>query len=164
MQRVTGLHVLISLVVFFGITLAVNVIMITKAVGTFSGEVAPNSYVQGLNYNDTLAARNEQRAEGWQANIDAAQRSGGTVRIALSIRDKAGRPVRGLALLGTMRLPATEYDDKHFTFAETTPGHYEASVADLRTALWELEVETPDPKGDQEHAPRFEMRNRLWLR
>ena len=164
MQRLTGRHVLIALLAFFGVTIGVNVIFIMKAVGTFSGEVAPNSYIQGLNYNDTLTAHARQRAEGWHADIDTAQLSGNTARIAITIKDKASRPIRGLALQGTLHLPATDRDDKHFAFAETLPGHYEASIAGLRAALWELEVETPNLNENQEHAPSFEMRNRLWLR
>ena len=45
---IKGHHVLFALIGFFGVTIAVNVLFITLALRTFSGEGTPRSYVQGL--------------------------------------------------------------------------------------------------------------------
>ena len=69
-KRVTGWHVLAVILVFFGVIITVNVIFIIQATRTFRGEDEPRSYVQGLDYNSTLAARAEQAALGWTATTE----------------------------------------------------------------------------------------------
>ena len=160
-RRLTGTHVLLIFLGFFGVTFAVNAYMIHEALDTFSGEVVPQSYAHGLKYNETLAAREAQRATGWKATLAATRGLGGKAHVILAVVDRAGAPVRGLVLRGVMRLPATEREDKLFTLTETAPGHYEADVLGARQALWEIAVSVPGPTAD---APRFEARNRLWIR
>jgi len=163
-KRLTGKHVLLLLFAFFGVTIAVNVAMATWAVRTFSGEVASNSYLRGLHYNDTLAARQHQRIEGWHAALSASRTSGRTTRLRLSISGKDGQPVHGLKLEGVLRLPATEREDRQFVLTETAPGHYEADLSAIRAATWDVDIETPSPGKNDEDTPRFETRNRLWIR
>jgi nitrogen fixation protein FixH len=160
-KGLTGRHVLLMMIGFFGVTLGVNAYMVKSALTTFSGEVVPQSYAHGLKYNETLAARQAQRAAGWQAKIAADRGAQDKVTVTLLITDRAGAPVRGLDLRATMRLPATEREDKNFTLAETAPGRYAAQVAGVRSAMWEITVIEPGATPD---APRFEARNRLWLR
>ena len=164
MKRLTGRHVFLLLLGFFGMTIAVNVAMSIWAVRTFSGEVATNSYLRGLHYNDTLAARQMQQAEGWHAVITALRDPHGAARLLLILSGRDGQPVRGLTLEGVLSLPATEHEDKRFVLHESAPGRYEASLAPVRAAVWDVDIETPSPGENDEDTPRFETRNRLWIR
>jgi nitrogen fixation protein FixH len=158
--RVTGKHVLIALVGFFGITFCVNGFLIASALRSFSGEDASRSYALGLHYNDALAARAAQRAAGWRARLETYRVADGTAVLDLTLEDKNGKPVEGLALDGALRLPATARDDRILAFAEIGPGRYEARIANLEPAHWDLVVSGRAPRGPAV----FEAKNRLWIR
>ncbi|QLH39782.1 MAG: FixH family protein [Defluviicoccus sp.] len=51
------------------VVVAVNVVLITYAIGTFPGLDTEDAYRKGITYNQTLAAAHEQEARGWQADI-----------------------------------------------------------------------------------------------
>ena len=65
----TGRHVLIALVAFFGVMLIANGIFVYFAVATFSGGDTSNAYRKGLDYNETLAAAERQAERGWHSEI-----------------------------------------------------------------------------------------------
>ncbi|MEO1305623.1 MAG: FixH family protein, partial [Pseudomonadota bacterium] len=66
-KTLKGWHVLLIMLGFFGIMFAVNGVFLYHAITSFPGEDIKKSYVQGLNYNDTLAVRAAQAELGWQA-------------------------------------------------------------------------------------------------
>lgn len=65
----TGRHMTMILVAFFGVVIAVNLVMARAAIGTFGGTVVDNSYVASQNYNDWLEQGRAQRALGWDATL-----------------------------------------------------------------------------------------------
>ena len=58
----TGRHMLAVVCTFFGVVIAVNVVMAIAATGTFPGLVVANSYVASQGYNELLAAARAQAA------------------------------------------------------------------------------------------------------
>lgn len=157
-KRITGFHVLLAMLGLFGVTLAVNALMVSSAIRSFSGEVVPKSYMQGLRYNETLKAHDAQRAAGLRAVISATRDEHGRARIAFAVTHKDGEPVRGLALTGRMTMPATGRGARAFTLEETAPGRYEAVIESLPAAHWDVAI------ADDGTPPQFEARNRLWIR
>lgn len=165
-ERVRGRDVLVVLIVFFGVTIAVNVAMATFAIRSFSGEDAPKSYMIGLHFNETLAARAAQRARGWKADIAATRTSGGDAVIVVDLRDGNAKAVTGLALEGVLRLPATSREDKMLHFSEVGPGRYQTRIANVHPAYWDLIITTAQDVAsapDAQQGP-FEARNRIWIR
>ncbi len=75
---------------------------------TFRGEDEQKPYLQGVEFNQTLARRAEQTALGWKATITATRLVRGDVRIEITIRDRGGKPVAELGLTGELRHPADE--------------------------------------------------------
>ena len=65
-----GWHVLVMILIFFGITIGVNATFITMALRTHPGEDVPRSYMQGLEYNETLENRRIQSELGWTARFN----------------------------------------------------------------------------------------------
>ena len=59
-----GRHVLMGLIVFFGVMLFANSMLVYYALDTFSGGDRPDPYRAGLNYNETIAAAERQEALG----------------------------------------------------------------------------------------------------
>ena len=104
--HLTGRGVLIWLFGFFGVIFATNAYFIMVSTRTFRGEDEQKPYLQGVEYNQTLARHAEQAALGWQAAITAARLPGGHVRIEIRMCDRAGKPVAETGLAGELRHPA----------------------------------------------------------
>src|SRR3546814_332952 len=87
-KRFTGRHAAMILVAFFGVVIAVNIVMASFALSTFGGTVVDNSYVASQHYNQWLARADAQDRLGWDTTVglDADRR----VRIAIR---KDGRPL-----------------------------------------------------------------------
>ena len=84
---------------FFGVMFAVNGVFLYHAITSFPGEDVKKSYVQGLNYNDTLAARAAQAELGWTA--EAGLQDGEL--LVFRLRDADGAPLSNYAVIGEMR-------------------------------------------------------------
>lgn len=145
-----GWHVLVMILMFFGVTIGVNATFITLALTTFPGEDVPHSYVQGINFNDTLARRQAQAELGWTARFNAVE--GG---VLLEVLDPEGVAVSGLTLSGSMVHPDTGQDCP-LSFDVERAGLYRAALACETAGRWRVRASN---SGD---AP-FEVEYELWL-
>lgn len=68
----TGRHMAAIMVAFFGVVIAVNVLMANLAVGTFGGIVVENSYVASQHFNRWLDEAGAEEKLGWHAAITHA--------------------------------------------------------------------------------------------
>ncbi|MBI1407115.1 MAG: ferredoxin [Caulobacter sp.] len=149
--RITGWHVLIGVVAFFAIVIAVDVLFITMAFRTFSGEVASNPYEAGLAYNRTLAEERAQASLGW--SVAMTRPDDATVEIA--IHDREGRPVSGLSGEAVFDRPATETGRKIVAVRVAGPGLYRLTVPDPSGA-WDIRATLKRSDGQQ-----FKVEQRL---
>lgn len=152
----SGRAVLMWLGGFFAIVIAVNATFITMSVKTFSGEDEQKPYLQGMEYNDTLARRAEQHKLGWRGEIGVTRLADGVVRIAVTVKDAAGRPLRGLTLAAELRHPSDERRDHELSLHETAPGFYQGDVPQVAAGHWEVLV------SGKSGGP-FEANRRLWV-
>lgn len=130
--RFTGWHMLAILAAFFGVVIAVNVLLARLATQTFSGEVVANSYVASQDFNHWLAEARAEAALGWKADPVLAD---GKLQVALT--DAAGRPLAGAAVSADLRHPLGDPGDRTIRLTETAPGHYAAPLAAGR---WQLRL------------------------
>ena len=144
--EVRGWHVLAALLGFFASVIAVNVGFAVIAVRSFPGEDVRRSYLQGLAYNDTLAARRAQAALGWSASAgiegDAAE---ATILVELRARD--GQPINSANLTGELRWPTDSRRDRALTFERAGEGRYRAPVGALPRGRWQLRASASDASG-----------------
>jgi nitrogen fixation protein FixH len=157
-MQLSGKHVLLMLIAFFGIILAVNIDLVLKAQTTFSGEDVHNAYLQGVDFNETLAKRAEQARLGWQAEIKASRTSVKAVNIAISIREPDGSAPVGLALEGRLRHPSDARLDHDLKFRALGPGHFAVTLPNVPKGLWNIEVHSSAASSHP-----FEADKRLWL-
>lgn len=147
MGEITGRQVLIFTVGAFGIIIAVNLVMAWKAISTFPGLEAKNTFVASQEFD---ARRDAQEALGWTV---AAAHDGG--RMILSFSDASGLPVQvdGLAVL--IGRPTSARDDvtPAFTYVD---GRYEAEVP-LQKGQWMVRLEAVS-KGGVRFQQRFDIR------
>lgn len=133
-RPITGWHVLVAVVAFFGVVIAVDSAFLIAAYRSHPGQVSVTPYEDGLLFNREVARRRAQAALGWSAV--AAPAAGG---VAVELRDAKGAPVAGQRLTGLLRRPATEAGEHGLTFSETSPGRYLAPVRPAPGA-WDLTV------------------------
>jgi nitrogen fixation protein FixH len=68
-RQFTGWHMTAILFAFFGVIIAVNMLMATLAARTFGGVVVENSYVASQEYNGWLSAARAQAKLSWTAEV-----------------------------------------------------------------------------------------------
>lgn len=129
----TGRHVLIAILAFFGVIFAVNGVMTYFALNTFSGLAVDDAYRKGLRYNQQIAAADAQAAMGWRGEL--IYRDGPGV-LRLTLIDQAELPLRDLRVEGVLGRPASAQEDRAIAFVQTTPGVYEATVGLLPGGQW----------------------------
>lgn len=144
--RIRGWHVLAMMLAFFGAVIAVNVVFAVIAVQSFPGEDVRRSYLQGIQYNDTLAQRREQAALGWQASAALAPNAEGAV-LEVVLRDRDGVPIDGATLSGELQWPTTDSFDRAATFEARGDGRYVAQLGDLHPGRWRLRAHAERDSG-----------------
>lgn len=155
-NRLTGRAVLIWLVAFFGVIAAVDGTFIATSVSTYRGEDEQKPYLQGVEYNATLARRAAQQRNGWTAHI-ALDRSGAGARIDVVLMDRQGRPKDVAGLTGELRHPSDENRDRPLRFHAQGGGRYEARVDGVARGAWDVLI------ASNSNATPFEASRRLWL-
>jgi len=148
--RITGRHVLFAMLAFFGVVIAVNLTFVHLALSTWTGLTDHDSYRTGVSWNDTLRRDAEQRALGWTVDVDtrAAPDVAGTddapdgrrLSVTLTVRDRDGIPVRGLAIAGEARHPIVEADDRPIALTEVSDGIYAAELSLPGGGVWQLKL------------------------
>lgn len=139
-KTLSGRGVLVWLIGFFGLIIATNTVFVTMAVKTFRGEDEQKPYLQGIEYNHTLAERAEQKRLGWNASVTAQRLPGGLVQVETRVAGRDGAVERALALTGEMRHPSDENRDQPLTFHEVAPGLYRAQLRGVAPGLWDIRI------------------------
>jgi nitrogen fixation protein FixH len=155
-RTLTGRDVLLWLVVVFGLVFAVNAAFIVASVRTYRGEDEQKPYLQGVEYNHTLAERAKQAALGWKASIGASRLADGRARIAVSLLQSDGTPMTHTVLVGELRHPADEHRDLALTLHETGAGEYQVDIAGVASGAWDVIIKASGPQP-------FEASRRLWV-
>lgn len=84
-RPITGYHVAAIFIGFFGIVIAVNLVMATFATTTFGGKLAENGYVASQDYNRFIAESVAQDRLGW--SVAAAEENGHLVIDLKGVRE-----------------------------------------------------------------------------
>ena len=129
-RQFTGRHMAAIICTFFGVVIAVNLVMATLATRTFGGTVVDNSYVASQKFNGWLAEARAQEALGWQEEVRLDPRR--RVDVAISLGD---RPLDGVQLTGYARHPVGRASDVPLAFFQKEPGRF-VSRAPLPAGRW----------------------------
>ncbi|WP_420564005.1 FixH family protein [Thalassobaculum sp.] len=132
--KLTGRHVFLILLTFFGLIIAVNVTMATLAAGTWPGLVVANSYVESQRFNERVAAAREQQALGYALSFVQARD-----QLSLTLTDADGKGVEILG--GTVRIgrPVTRTEDRLIDVPAAPSGAVSMPDA-LADGLWVADV------------------------
>jgi nitrogen fixation protein FixH len=121
----------LGIVVGLGIVFVANGIMITKALENPSAPAAEDHYVESEHYEEVLTERKAAAALGWTVDVEACPEGfdDGCV-VTLTVTDRDGEPVTGLAGSVTATRADTTDLDRNGGFEESASGRYR-TVLDL---------------------------------
>lgn len=156
--RLTGWHVLAMFLGMFGVMFAVNVLFVVLALKTFSGET-DHAYINGLKFNETLAANARQAELGWTMSLGLERPTGGGAILEARLNDRKGQPLSGAQMQGKIGRATDAGKDQNLRFSETAPGIYRAVIAEVKPGRWRF---TASAKLDG--APPFSTETTLSLR
>lgn len=157
---IQGRHVLYAMLGFFGVIFAVNGLFLYFALGSYTGVVADEPYRKGLEYNERIAADVRQTALGWTHKVSVDP--GG--HVILTLTDRAGAPVAGLGVAGSVGRPSTSAFDKVSKLVEVQPGRYAGNVDALDTGSWLVSIEASRPGSGDTFEIVYRVKERLWLK
>lgn len=157
-RPVTGRHVLYAFLAFFGVIFVADSYMIYKAVTTFGGLETTDAYRKGLAYNDRIAIADAQAKRGWSDKVGYSVQSG---QLQISLLDRDGDGVSGLAVAAKVGRPATNRYDHTIAFSQSGPGIYEAHATGLEPGWWTIDIVAA--RGS-EVEPVYQARRRLWIK
>lgn len=159
MTELKGWHVLAMLLAFFAVTIGVNAYFITVALTSATGEYQKKSYLQGLRYNDVIAARARQAQKGWTAELAAGPAKSGGYQVDIRVLDRDARPVNMLNLSGELRRPVQAAQDQTLAFQAAGDGLYRATAASAVPGKWHVVIAAVDATSETV----FRAEKDLWL-
>jgi nitrogen fixation protein FixH len=154
----TGRHVLLWLVAFFGIVFAVNGVLVQAAISTFGGVETLSSYKAGLQFEQELGLVQRQDALHWQVSGMLTRDGAGEAVLDVTARDAQGAPLAGLTADARLAHPADDRLDHVIAVRSVAEGVFHGAAA-AQPGQWELIVDLY--RGDQRV---FRSRNRVSLR
>ena len=157
-KPLTGRKVLFLLVAFFGVVIAVNLVMMKLAIQTLPGTEVDSAYSASLAYEKEIATARDQNARNWnvEAHVVRSERGGATLQV--EARDSSGRPMSGLTFQGRFERPTDRRADQAVALAETGIGIYRGAAPLIAPGQWDLVLQ-----GEAAGQRMFLSRNRVLL-
>jgi nitrogen fixation protein FixH len=156
--ELTGRHVLLWLVGFFGLVFVVNAVLVRAATSTFGGLETRSSYKAGLMFESEVARAERQHALHWRVDGKLSRDRDGEAALDISVRDAQGAPVTGLTADATLAHPVDGRLDHVIHLSRTGAGDFHGETQG-HAGQWELIV---DFYRDQSRV--FRSRSRISLR
>jgi nitrogen fixation protein FixH len=123
------------------VVIAVNAIMVTLALSTYSGLAHKDSFSRGLAYNALLDSLERQERLGWQPVIAvAAPGADGRRTVTLEIADGDGRSLAGAEARVTFVRPVGSASPVALGLSEVAAGRYAATVDLPASGQWDARI------------------------
>ncbi len=139
----TGRRMLAYVLAFFGVIIAVNMVLMTMALRTDNGLVVRNSYVASQNFNRNQDEARTQAALNW--SVALVWNDG---QLTLTYRDAQGMPLRDLEVAGRVGRPVTARDDRAVVLTRTGSGSYTTELT-LGAGFWDVDLTATNADGDR---------------
>lgn len=146
------------LLAFFGVVIAVNMVMMRFAIQTLPGTEVDSAYSASLAYQREIAAAQDQNRRNWKVDAQIQRGADGGVTLEVEARDESGEPLSGLRFLGRFERPADGRADQTMSLAETGIGIYRSRAPLIAPGQWDFVLE-----GDAAGQRMFLSKNRVLL-
>lgn len=143
----------------FVIVVGVNAALAYFATSTFTGLETEGAYQKGLAYNDNLAAAKAQQEQGWTADTKVTPGAigidGVQVDIAVSYRDRDGKPLEGLEVKANLIRPTAKGYDHPEMLKPLGNGTYGGTYKLPVKGVWDMDVAASGIGVGHQHSQRF---------
>jgi nitrogen fixation protein FixH len=139
----------------FAIVIAVNGVMMTLAISSFSGLYTPTPRDRGLHYNAIVAEKQSRDALGWQ--VETAWRPE-TNRLELRLVDGSAKALAGAQVRAELIRPVEKRPPLAVALGDLGEGRFAGYVALPERGNWDLDVYAE--RGNE----RFAITRRLFLK
>lgn len=156
-KRLTGRHVLIGMLAFFGVVIGVNAFMMWQAYRSYDGMQEEDAYRTGRDYNTVLEAARMQESRGWRVAVEHAPADNGEIAVSASFSDSAGRALTGLAVEAHWFSPVESGEDRRLRLDGQGDGVYRGELELPRAGNWELRILAARPSDGLRHELRREV-------
>jgi len=157
--ELTGKHILVIFLTFFGVIFTVNGIMIFYSQYSWTGLETSDAYRKGLKYNQQLSSSEAQNKRGWHVDVKRNKLTKGGMSFQVNPKDKDGEALTQLNIVIDLVRPTHEGMDQHFRLKETDLGVYDGKTASLPLGKWYIFI-TASRKGET----LYKSKNELYLR
>lgn len=157
-RPITGRFVLICLIVFFGLIIAINAVMMKLAIETLPGTEVDSPYAASLAYGNEIEAARAQATRGWVVAAHVARDEDGGATVRVEAKDREGKPLADVVFTSRLERPADRRLDRAVELAAIGGAVYRGRVAQLAPGQWSLVLE-----GDRNGERVFLSRNRVIL-
>lgn len=158
-KELTGKHVLILILSFFGIIFVVNGYMIYVSQSSWTGLETKDAYRKGVKYNQQLSEFRAQNNRGWKMEITNTDLPENGMRFTAVPHDEKGELLSLLEVNIELMRPTHEGMDRTIALKETEVGVYTGETAALPKGKWYLIV-----TAGQKNEILYRSKNELYLR
>ncbi len=140
-KPLTGRRVFLYFLAFFGLITAVLATLTTLAVRTHTGIVTQHPYEEGLAYNKTVAAYDQQQQLGWKGMLTTTPLPNGKLewQVHLVVKDAAGAQVPMTNVIVKLSRPVDARGSFDATLLPASVGEgYSANVIFPLAGVWEV--------------------------
>lgn len=156
--RLTGRHVAIILVTFFGVMLTANITFMTAALRTFTGTTVPNPYEKGVAWNKEVARFEAEAKLGWVPAIGAdLGPDAKTLTLTVEMKDRDGQGLDGLTVRARLTRPVEKLVPLEVTFAPIGGGRYLGQLVVPARGGWDVRVEAERGADQMRFGQRFRI-------
>ncbi len=117
------------------VVIAVNAVMVTYAINSYSGLAVDKPYERGVHYNDVLAAQKGQDALGWRVsvNVEAGQ-------LVMRVQDRDGQPLNHIGITGRLERPVSNDAPLPLGITAVGDGQYVARLNTPHPGQWDVKA------------------------
>ena len=133
-KSLTGWHMLMMFVAFFGVVFAVNIFMTVMAVRSWTGLVVEDSYVASQTFNADAASL--KKAEALSVSHRLHYENG---KLHLSLQGADGKAIAADSVQISIGRPVGEHEDQKLVAVKAVDGQFEA-VTKLGAGVWSGEL------------------------
>ena len=141
--RFTGTHMLVCMLLFFGVIVVVNFTMAAFASRSWTGLVVKNSYVASQEFNEKLAMAEKQKALGWRSTLTYQDD-----QLAFTLHKDDGEIIFADSVNAQIGRPAHEQQDQQFAFLPDGKGRFIKTHV-LEPGVWSIRMDVL--AGDQHY-------------
>ena len=121
-KPITGKHVFLAFLAFFGCIFVANTFLIHYALSSWNGVVIKDPYEKGLAYNKTLNVREAERELGWHIQTHWEKEAPQNGVFLVSVMGEDNQPLTNSNVSVTFKRPTTQGYDQTFELNATATG------------------------------------------